>query len=190
MSTSVEKSYHHKDLRTSLITSGRNLLTSDRTFSLRAVAADSGVSPTATYRHFADRQALESAIAAEGYQELLICLQQASATVTSSDELWKVAIAYVDWAMENQAIFHLMFTTDCDPDAPERVEAVKQINDFLTNEVTRWYPARATPALLTATWALVQGLAVLHMEGKLPNADSEQVHRQVRAAWEAIYPAI
>ncbi|HEX3520438.1 MAG TPA: helix-turn-helix domain-containing protein [Solirubrobacteraceae bacterium] len=38
--------------------------------SLRAVARRAGVSPAAPYRHYADREALVSAVAALGYREL------------------------------------------------------------------------------------------------------------------------
>ncbi len=39
-------------------------------FSLRAVAREAGVSPTAPDRHFTDRDALESALATQGLREL------------------------------------------------------------------------------------------------------------------------
>lgn len=189
MSTSVEKSYHHKDLRSTLIESGKHILAEGRTFSLRAVAADAGVSPTATYRHFKDRQALESALAAEGYSNLLVHLQKASGNISSREDLWKVAAAYADWALNNEAIFHIMFTTECDPNAPERVQAVDNIKSFLASELTHWYGSNATPALMTATWSLVHGLTVLHLEGKFPTLDVEAMHQRICAAWKAIYPA-
>ena len=45
------------------------MLENGEAFSLRAVARSAGVSPTAPYRHFADRDALESALAAEGFTD-------------------------------------------------------------------------------------------------------------------------
>ncbi|MGU3498344.1 TetR/AcrR family transcriptional regulator [Mycobacterium sp. C31M] len=45
-------------------------------FSIRAVAREAGVSPTAPYRHFPDREALESAVAAQGLRDLKIDLSR------------------------------------------------------------------------------------------------------------------
>lgn len=64
--------YHHGDLHHSLI--GAAVRTIDRAgvdaLTLRAVGADLGVSRTALYRHFADKQTLLAAVAAEGFRTL------------------------------------------------------------------------------------------------------------------------
>lgn len=64
--------YHHGDLRAACLRAARELLEEDGSagLSLRAVARRAGVSATAPYRHFADRDALVSAVAAQGYREL------------------------------------------------------------------------------------------------------------------------
>lgn len=65
-------SYHHGDLRAACLRAARELLEEDGSaaLSLRAVARRAGVSATAPYRHYADRDALVSAVAAQGYREL------------------------------------------------------------------------------------------------------------------------
>jgi AcrR family transcriptional regulator len=64
--------YHHGDLRQSLIHAA--LRTIDRrgveALTLRAVGASLGVSRTALYRHFADKDTLLAAVAAEGFRTL------------------------------------------------------------------------------------------------------------------------
>lgn len=52
---------HHGDLRASLLTTGMRMREPGELFSLRAVAREARVSPTAPYRHFTDRDALENA---------------------------------------------------------------------------------------------------------------------------------
>ncbi|MGW4984607.1 TetR/AcrR family transcriptional regulator, partial [Streptomyces mirabilis] len=66
-------SYHHGDLRAACLRAAWELLEEDGSagLSLRAVARRAGVSATAPYRHFADRDALVSSVAAEGYRELV-----------------------------------------------------------------------------------------------------------------------
>ena len=67
MSTS-EKPYHHGDLRAALLDAADALLDQggDGAVSLREAARMAGVSPTAAYRHFADKVALLAALALAG----------------------------------------------------------------------------------------------------------------------------
>ncbi len=64
--------YHHGDLPAALIRAGTEILERFglEQFSLRTVARQVGVSASAPYRHFADRQALLRAIASAGYRHL------------------------------------------------------------------------------------------------------------------------
>lgn len=64
--------YHHGDLRAACLRAAVELLEQDGAAGLwvRALARRAGVSPGAPYRHHADRDALVSAVAAEGYREL------------------------------------------------------------------------------------------------------------------------
>ncbi|MBU0935252.1 MAG: TetR/AcrR family transcriptional regulator [Spirochaetes bacterium] len=67
-----KSSYHHGDLKRALIEAGIELLAKEGSaaFSLRKVAIRAGVSHTAPYAHFADKQALIAAIITEGYIRL------------------------------------------------------------------------------------------------------------------------
>ncbi|KPC92409.1 TetR family transcriptional regulator, partial [Streptomyces sp. NRRL F-6602] len=64
-----------------------------------------GVSATAPYRHYADREALVSAVAAEGYRELAEHLAGAHPAPSTPDELATVAVAYVRFALDHPALF-------------------------------------------------------------------------------------
>ncbi|MGF6885275.1 AcrR family transcriptional regulator [Nocardia sp. GAS34] len=63
--------------------------------SLRAAARRAGVSPAAPYRHFADRDALLSAVATGGYRELAQRLVAAHPAPATLEGLAAVANAYV-----------------------------------------------------------------------------------------------
>ncbi|MFD8570485.1 TetR/AcrR family transcriptional regulator [Streptomyces sp. NPDC059639] len=66
------RGYHHGDLRAALLTAARELLSEHGVaqFSVSALAKRAGVSSGAPYRHFADRQALLAAVAAEAADRL------------------------------------------------------------------------------------------------------------------------
>ena len=69
MSTS-KATYHHGDLRAALVRAAMELLEEggEADLSLRAVARRAGVSAAAPYRHYADREALVSAVDEVGFK--------------------------------------------------------------------------------------------------------------------------
>ncbi len=64
--------YHHGDLRAAVIAAGLKRLEAGDggELGLRALARDVGVSATALYRHFPDKEALLDALADEGLRRL------------------------------------------------------------------------------------------------------------------------
>ena len=64
------KKYHHGDLKNALIKAGVEILAKEGVhgLSLRKVAQKAGVSHTAPYSHFSDKQALIAAISTEGFR--------------------------------------------------------------------------------------------------------------------------
>lgn len=183
--------YHHGDLRAACLRAARELLEEDGSagLSLRAVARRAGVSATAPYRHYADRDALVSAVAAQGYRELAEYLAAAHPSPTTPDELAAVAIAYVRFALERPALFRVMFAEPCDPDSEERVAATAAISEYLRGVVRGAFPGADTESLSTTVWALVHGLAFLHLDGKLDTSTPDVVADQVRGAVRALFTA-
>jgi AcrR family transcriptional regulator len=182
--------YHHGDLRAALVRAALELLDESGEIepSLRAVARRAGVSPAAPYRHYADREALVSAVAAVGYRELAERLAAAHPSPSTADELASVAIAYVQFALERPALFRIMFSEPCDRDNDERVAATAAVSLYVRGIVERSFPAADADALATAIWALVHGLAFLHLDGKL-NATPSVVADQVSGAIQALMAA-
>ncbi|WP_445183975.1 TetR/AcrR family transcriptional regulator [Pseudonocardia sp. Cha107L01] len=180
-------SYHHGDLRAACVRAARELLEEDSAaLSLRAVARRAGVSPSAPYRHFADRDALISAVAAVGYRELAEKLAAAHSSPSTSDDLAAVAVAYVQFALEHPALFRVMFVEPCDPSSEERVVATAAISVYVGNIVRHAFPGADPDALATAVWALVHGLAFLHLDGKLDTSIPDAIADRVRAAVHAL----
>jgi AcrR family transcriptional regulator len=182
-------SYHHGNLRAACLRAAIDLLEENGSagLSLRAVARRAGVSPTAPYRHYADRDALVSAVAAEGYRELAITLAAAHPSPSTPDDLAAVAAAYVRFALDRPALFRAMFAEPCDPRSEDRVAATAAITEYVTTLVRHAFPAADDPAALsTAVWALVHGLAFLHLDGKLDSSTPDVVAEHVRAAVHAL----
>ncbi|MEX0172067.1 TetR/AcrR family transcriptional regulator [Streptomyces sp. LMG1-1-1.1] len=184
--------YHHGDLRAACLRAARELLEEDGSagLSLRAVARRAGVSATAPYRHYADREALVSAVAAEGYRELAEHLAAAHPAPSTPDDLAAVAVVYVRFALDHPALFRAMFAEPCDPTSEERVAATEAITQYVQGIVRSAFPAAEdTAALATTVWALVHGLAFLHLDGKLDASTPEVVAGQVRTSVFALFAA-
>jgi AcrR family transcriptional regulator len=189
MSTSSQ--YHHGDLRAACLRAAMELLEESgaTALSLRAVARRAGVSPAAPYRHYANREALISAVAAVGYRDLAEHLAAVHPEPATPNDLAAVAVAYVQFALRRPALFRVMFGEPCDPDSGERVAAVSAISAYVEAIVQRCFPLAEPEALATAIWALVHGLAFLHLDGKLDAATPEVVADRVGAAVHAVLTA-
>jgi AcrR family transcriptional regulator len=150
--------------------------------SLRAAARRAGVSTAAPYRHFADRNALLSDVAAVGYRELAADLVAAHPAPAKPEDLAAIAVAYVRFALARPGLFRVMFAEQCDSTNAERVAAVEAIQGYLTSTVQRVFPTVDQEAMAIAVWGLVHGLAFLHLDGKLDTSSAEGVADRVRAA--------
>lgn len=189
MSTSAKSGYHHGDLRTTLLATAMAMLEAGEPFSLRAVAREAGVSATAPYRHFSDRDALESALAEQGLRDLKQDLIEGRALPSSPGELGELAVVYVEFALRRPALFRLMFGNACDVGNTSRAAAAAEIHELLGLAMTRVFPTSNATDLASAGWALAHGLACLHLDGKLSAGSADEVADRVRTAFDAILSA-
>lgn len=183
MSTSrVSKGrYHHGNLAPVLVAEALVLVEAEGVgaLSLREVAKRAAVSPTAVYRHFADKNALLMEIAAEGFA----ALNAAFATVPASapdERLRCLGEAYVAFALAHPDLYRLMFTAARPslPPTPRLLEQSGRSLATLTEAVAACRPpdgdTEAVSASTVAAWSLVHGFVLLVLEGPLnhlpPNA--------------------
>ena len=165
---STSRPYHHGDLRAALLTAALGLLEDDEAFSLRAVARRAGVSPNAPYRHYQDKEALLAALATYGFAQLADRLDAAT-------ELTDMAAEYVAFALAHPGLFRLMYGR------PTANAASRRTAEVLASRL----PA---PALQIGAWAMVHGLAVLLLDGKLTCTDPAELVRSTVAA--VLTPAV
>ncbi|WP_335936466.1 TetR/AcrR family transcriptional regulator [Streptomyces sp. PTD5-9] len=114
-----------RSLRERLIDVGADLVLTEGTASvgLREIARRAGVSHGAPRRHFPTHQALLSAIARRGFDDLGARFAAATAAVPAPrDRLAALARAYVGYARERRGMFELMFRHDL-LDGGQREEA-------------------------------------------------------------------
>ncbi len=187
MSTLTDKSYHHGDLRAALVNAALDLLADDGggTFSLRAVARRAGVSAMAPYRHYHDKEALLAAVAVQGFDGLRDALRVAEAAASAGQALVAQAVAYVHYALENPALFRLMFGPRHFGAHPELAAAGEAAYAVLAARVAIETPANVDREARTlGCWSLVHGLALLFLDGRIGDkmAAPDDVTRRVAEA--------
>jgi AcrR family transcriptional regulator len=81
--------------------------------SIRAVTSRAGVSPTALYLHFADKQELLRAVCDEAFEELIAFLGQAAASAGDDPraQLEAMGLAYLKFAHQRPALYRVLFAT-------------------------------------------------------------------------------
>lgn len=172
----AEKRYHHGDLRVALVAEGLRLLAQRdvESLSLREVARGVGVSATSVYRHFPDKEALLTALAMQGLAELGAAQSAAAAAAGGGDAGFAATgRAYVRFALANPALFRLIFASPVlapVKGAPVRESAVGE----LLHANAAVYAADEGEASVVAVqaWALVHGLAMLMLDGQIPEDDA------------------
>ncbi len=77
--------------------------------SMRRIAADVGITPTAIYRHFTDKSALIAAIVDEGFSILENKMRRAARGRTGRDTLKRLLDGYSDFALAYPQYYDFMF---------------------------------------------------------------------------------
>ncbi len=174
--------YHHRNLRAALLRAAGKRLEKQgiAALSLREAARRTGVSHNAPYRHFADREALLAALAAQGFDRLRQAMHGQSGR--------GIGEAYVRFALQHPQRFRLMFGGG--QIAPEKYPQLRAAACSAFDQLQTAFSGYAGDArsAAVAAWSLVHGLCYLILEGHFPRRDEEFVKRVLGAVRFAVGP--
>ncbi|MFE7504345.1 TetR/AcrR family transcriptional regulator [Promicromonospora sp. NPDC057488] len=137
----------------------------------RRLAAEIEYSQPVLYSHFKGKNAIMTAVAAQGFEELANELRAARTGARGAAKaLAAVAASYTDFARERPALYDAMFTHAVEvqfatPDGPAYLregfgELLQAVEPLAGDD---------DPGILTETfWASLHGLAMLERSGRLP----------------------
>lgn len=182
--------YHHGDLRSSLLNTATSMLTEQgiEALSLRKLAERFGVSRTAAYHHFKDKNDLLSAIAAQGF----IAWQEQSEAIFNNEQLThkeryrQFVFDYVRFATKNPALYELMFGStlwkNTDNEQEKSSQALKDVAypsfQYQVEMTKIWQEKGLMPTsentlrLAQVTWATLHGIARLLIDGIYADANN------------------
>ncbi len=108
-----KKGYHHGSLREALVDEAAKMIREDgeAALSMRKLAARAGVSRTAPYHHFKDKQDLLCAVAEEGFRRFDVIVEKHLELDDLREHLRRHMREYVNFAIENPEYYDLMFSS-------------------------------------------------------------------------------
>ena len=171
-------SYHHKNLREALLKLTTEIIANEgqETVTLRELARRIGVSRTAPYRHFKDKNSLLAAVAVACFQDLnLNLLNDFDAPhLDALEQLHRMLCHYVTFAIDHHFQYRLMFGKGFHENEifPELSEVADETFAILAQAVAqcqdRGLVNEGDPRHFGyMIWSSVHGLSVLYMDGKL-----------------------
>jgi AcrR family transcriptional regulator len=180
--------YHHGDLRRALINEALATIRAEGVggLTLREIGARLGVSRTALYRHFADKRALLTAVATEGFrtlrQQLVAAWEDGGRGRAAFEAMGE---AYVGFAVANPSHYRVMFggfvdAQQRDPElAAEGAGAFQALVEALTSlQADRIVRDDDVLQMARFVWAVVHGVAMLAIDGQLPENDGIETLRR------------
>jgi len=175
------RGYHHGDLKNALRVAASALIAERgvESVSLREISQAAGVSHTAAYRHYADKQALLADLAEDGFRQLAEVNRQTISTTPGGPvaQLMACGRAYVRFGVQRPHVLQLMFSQAI-PDwtvHPSLQLASEELARTLADVVSAGQAAgvmRPAPLgeVTLAAWSLVHGLAQLLAGRRIPAA--------------------
>lgn len=173
-------SYHHGDLRRSLLDAAVQLIETHgvEAVSVRAVAKIAGVSPAAPFRHFATRTALLTAVAEEAMDRLAGAIELSLQATAEQNPLMRfraIGVGFLRWAFANPTHFQVISARAV---IDFEGSPLRQRNDVIRTKMSALMNEAAATGLLRpgdvgrhqmAARALVYGLARMYVDGQFPS---------------------
>lgn len=196
----IKPSYHHGDLRSALIEAATRLVqdTGPEQFSMTDACREAGVSKAAPYRHFSNKEDLLQAVSEEGFVRLFHQLQTSTQDKTpgSNDRISAIGLAYIAFAVQEPAIFKLMFGNSISlvnkDKGPEDEHPAFEV--LMGEVVTRTRHRKKEHLMRVARplWTLVHGASMLTIDNSYQKIDADgdidEMVRHTTALILAPYP--
>ena len=191
---SKREAYHHGDLSRTLVEKASELLEERGVdgFSLREVARRADVAVAAPSHHFGNVSGLLTAVALEGFRELIAAFERLlRKDLSPTDQVVGLSETYVRLARRKPGVYSIMFRGEIlDNENGEFCAARSRSLEILVETVGKALDKEASKehvlAVAKTVWATNHGLIALRLEdGKALNSRAEFAARCILAGADA-----
>jgi len=138
-------------------------------FSLTELAGHLGVSPGASYRHFASKDALLLAVCALGFTQLRAALAEPIRDETAAGQrILTLGVRYVQFAVDSPDVFSMMFGRRTPDDLLTGTDAFDPLVSAVAQaQAEGLLPSQDPRRVAGSIWVMLHGIALLHLNGGL-----------------------
>ena len=188
----TKQGYHHGNLRQAVMDVAVTHLRQSgiESLSLRAIARELGVSQTAPYRHFGDKNGLLAALACGGFEHLTEVMADAfQANHQGAEGFQQAGLAYVGFARSRPEVYRLMFGAGIVD--RRQYSALNSASDaafgFLVAMIEQgiqsgWIVSQDVQLLANSAWAMVHGLSTLMIDVLGEGMNEVDIAKQLQLA--------
>jgi AcrR family transcriptional regulator len=160
------EAYHHGDLRQTLLNLALSQIeqSGPESVSLAALARDLGVSQSAPYRHFQDKNELLAAVAAESFRMFVASLRKSTLGLSGKRAVAAMAKAYVAFSKARPGLYDLMFASGIVSTASEKDELKIIARESFTVLVDALTASHTRNRRALRIWTGLHGVVMLNRE--------------------------
>jgi len=175
------KNYHHGDLKNTLIQAGIEILAKEGIggLSLRKAARKAGVSHSAPYAHFTDKQNLIAAIASDGHKKIHERFETIQANHANDPliQFMAGAWAFVEFGLQSPDHYKITFSgaiqdehihTEFIEYSQRNMQILREIVEQCRNTGVLSDKGSNSELQAVSIWGLLHGLVLLMIQGQLP----------------------
>ncbi len=189
----TKNSYHHGNLKETILSEALYLLNSKNfdEISFRLISRNIGVVSSAPYNHFKDKKHLIKEIILLGENKLLkIISSEKKKSKIPTEQLLLIAKAYLNFAINEKALFNLMFSKTNEELLYLSDKIVLQFKLIITEKFKKGKRLKLTAkgSAITA-WSMLHGLAITINSSKQENLESlwciklDSILKEMSAIW-------
>jgi AcrR family transcriptional regulator len=164
--------YPNKTNREEILSAALTLLEKDKSLSMRTLAKKLGITAGALYRHYRDRDALESALAFEGLHRLTVALERASGNKAPRKALHDLGQAYITFTREHPTLYQVVMTA---PTLRNKDESESRLWTLVTDLFRRIHPKSDAKKMGMAFWSFLHGFIGLERSELLLSQDADNI---------------
>jgi AcrR family transcriptional regulator len=179
-----QNAYHHGDLRDALVRAALQEaeLGGPEAVNISALAKKLRVSQPAPYRHFADREALLSAVAAEAFRQFNTTLRDVIDEPSKRTKISRFAQAALAFGQHRHGIYRLMFASRvmaCSPKDSELHSAAMETFALLLEALEAPAVGLLRERHALQIWAALHGVVMLAEQGLLTGQLAETTREEL-----------